>query len=342
MASSLSRYPRHSLLAVALLLVAVVTACQHNPAATDAAPQGPPAATPDATGFRAFTADSYWNTPATGARVHPDSEAIIDFLRSDSTADGCTLLSGIGSNEWGMPIYWASASDREYDVESTKYDVPPEFGSLRIPLGAKPMRGSDHEMVVYDLDRGTVAQLYRARYDEDRDRWTVRGGSIAYLDSNGLDGSLPESDDPRNRGTFRGYNGAVAAIRRDEVQKGSVEHVVKVGVNTAHVDHVFPMTGSDGDLKKQRAPKQGMRLRIRSDVDLERYDLHPQALVIARALQTYGMMVADSTGGPVELKLEDAANGREPAWEIREDALCAIPIDSYEVVDPSHFEDGGT
>ncbi|MDP8899835.1 MAG: hypothetical protein M3N33_01545 [Actinomycetota bacterium] len=238
-------------------------------------PQGPPAATPDATGFRAFAADSDWNTPATGAAVNPDSEAIIDFLRSDSTADGCALLSGMGSNEWGMPV--------------------------------------DHQ-----------------------------GRQHPYLDSNGLDGSLPESDDPRNRGTFRGYNGAVAAIRLDEVQKGSVEHAVKVGVNTAHVDHVFPMTGSDGDLEKRRAPKQGMRLRIRSNVEPARYDLHAQALVIARALQTYGMMVVDSTGGPVELKLEDAANGMEAAWQIRGDALCAIPIDSYEVVDPSYFQGGGT
>ena len=296
---------------------------------------------PDPPRFQAFTPDSYWNTPAMGAPLHPDSEAIIRFLGNDNAADGCPLLSGIGSNRWGMPIYWAGPSDREYDVESTKYDVPPEFARLRIPLGARPMQGSDGEMVVYDLERGTVAQLYRGHYDHRRDTWTVTGGSIAYLGSNGLDGSFPESDDPRNRGTFRGYNGAVAAIRLDEVETGSVEHVVKVGVNTAHIGHVFPMTGSDGDADERGAPKQGMRLRIRSDVDLERYNLHPQALVIARALQVYGMLVADSTGGPIELKLEDTAGRTDLAWEISEDALCAIPLDSYEVVDPSYFRAGG-
>ncbi len=325
-------------MAFGLLLAGVVSAYRFD--LTQEAPQGTNRHNLDVPGFRAFTPSSYWNTPATGAPLHPDSQAIIAFLRSDNATNGCPRLSGIGSNRWGMPIYWALPSDPEYHVESTKYDVPPEFANVRIPRGARAMEGADGEMVVYDLDRGTVIQLYRAKYDEERDTWTVRGGSIAYLSSNGLDGSLPESDDRRNRGAFRGYNGAVVAIRVDEVKNGSVDHVVKVGVNTAHVGHVFPMTGSDGDSEERGAPKQGMRLRIRSDVDLERYELHPQALVIARALQTYGMMVADSTGGPVELKLEDTEGRTDTAWEIGEDALCSIPIDLYEVVDPAYFRAG--
>ena len=53
---------------------------------------------------------------------------------------------------------------------------------------------------------------------------------MAYLGSNGLSALLKQSNDPRNRGTHRGNNGAVASVRWDEVQNGSIDHVLKIAV----------------------------------------------------------------------------------------------------------------
>ena len=283
---------------------------------------------------RAFSESSYWNSPLPlDAPIHPDSTEIIGFIKEDNVDDGCVLLAGAGSDPWGVPIYRATEDDREYDIVETGPDLPPEFESLRIPDGAEPADSADGEMVVYDLDLGYVAWLHEAQYEASRDQWHADGGSIAYLDSNGLENRV-EGGDSRNSGTQRGLNGAVVAARVDEVEAGRIEHVLRVGVKTAHRDHIWPMSGSDGRSEDRYAPPQGARIRIKPSVDLDRYDLTPEALVIARALQEYGAIIGDSTGAPVELKLEDTVSeGRGQLWQVDRRALCEIPIEQYEVID---------
>lgn len=280
---------------------------------------------------RIFSEGSYWNTPIPAdAQVHPDSDAIIDFLHRTNADDGCVHLVGVDDNRWGEPIYEAEDGDPAYDVERTRYELPPEFEELRIPSGAAPSRNSDAEMVVFDRGRGYVAWLWRARFDQDDDRWSAGGGSVAYLDSNGLDARLAASDEPRNTGSHRGLNGAIVAVRHEEVASGSIDRVLKIGVNESSPEHVFPMVGSDGDSDDPAAPPQGTRIRISADVDLGRFDLPPQARVIAEALQTYGAVIGDSTGGPVALKLEDTPGG-PTGWELDLRDLCGIPTEAFEV-----------
>lgn len=302
-----------------------------EPTTVETLPFELPSAVPDA-----FSAGSYWNTPiGSNAAVHPDSDVILDYLRDDNHLNGCIQLAGVPDNDWGMPVYLSGPDDPVYDVAENNYPLPPEFSSLRIPVEARPADTSDGEMVVYDLVAGVVAQLSKAVYDSTADRWSANGGSIAYLDSNGLDGRLPQSDDSRNRGTFRGYPGSVAMVHYDDVAAGKLDNVVKIGVNNAHADYVFPLVGSDGDTTNPNAPLEGTRIRIKPDVDLQALGLSGQALVIARGLQEYGMIVGDNTGGGVVLKLEDTVkSGRGTLWNLGRESLCAITTDHLEVLAP--------
>lgn len=283
----------------------------------------------------AFSNDSYWVTPfPDDAVLNPRSAEIVSFLTTDNRRDGCIILAGAGEDEWGMPIYLADSSSPEYAVTSTKYNVPAEFESLRIPADALPAATSDAEMVIYDVEKGYVAQLSKAAFDTATSTWTVTGGSVVYLDSNGLYGEVPGSDEPRNAGSFRGYNGAVAAVSYDDVLAGRIDNVLKVGVNASQDAVVFPMTNSDGDSLHPDAPSQGMRLRIRPDADLDSYSLSPQALVIARGLQEFGAIIGDSTGGRIVLKLEDMKRaGTEGQWDLQPTSLCSIPASEYQIVE---------
>lgn len=294
--------------------------------------------------FRAFDASSYWNLPVPpNAPVHPSSEQIIDFLEADNSRDGCVMLAGSGENDWGTPVYWSEPSDPAHDVRSSRYPVPPEFADLRIPGTAKPSPNADSEMIIYDLEKGYVAHLSKAQHLAATNEWTVTGGSIAYLDSNGLDSRLEEADEPRNTGSFRGYNGAVAVARYDEVASGAIEHVLKLAVTTSHQEAVFPLVGSDGDSTHPLAPLQGSRVRIRPDVDLADFELPPQARVIAEALQRYGAVIADSSSGPIALKLEDTiSEGRGQLWDLEPDSLCEIPIGVFEVLELGYVPLEGT
>ncbi|MDQ3986730.1 MAG: hypothetical protein M3280_09565 [Actinomycetota bacterium] len=294
-----------------------------------------PSTPPLALGYRAFSAASYWNSPLPlDAPVDPRSRAMVAYLERDSAYDHIRLAGTESDGGWGEPIYWARPTDPVYNVRSTRYDLPNEFSSIRIPLGARPAATPDRQMTIYDLLGGGVYKLWQARYDPGSDTWTAGGGSFYYLRSNGLHGSLKESDEPRNDG-HRGVPPAIHAVRWDEIRTGAIDHVLKVSINTPAMRHAWPMIGSDGDSLDPSAPPQGARLRIKPSVDLSQLDLSPAALVLATALQRYGVIVGDSSGAAVSMKLENTVQeGRGARWEgvLAADSLKAIPFDMFEFV----------
>jgi hypothetical protein len=279
---------------------------------------------------RAFSADSWWNTPLPDdAPLNPDADQILDYLRSGpESGRGCLTLAGAGDNFWGQPIYDARPGDPSYDIEGLTQPLE-ELRRLRIPRGAQAAANSDHSMSIYDRQKGYVVALSGADYDAERNTWSAEGATLTYLDSNGLHEATGRSDDPRNRGSHRGNNGATMAVELDEVRSGAVRHVLKAASGPEVADRfVFPMVGSDGDYhgSDPAVPPQGLRLRIDPSVDLEALGLQPEALVIARALQTYGFYIGDS-GGTTALKLQNTwVEGRGQMWSVSADALCAMPF----------------
>jgi len=298
---------------------------------------------------RAFSADSWWNTPLPAdAELHPDAAEILDYLRTaPQSGDGCLTLAGAGDSPWGHPIYWARRSDPAYAVEDRSGIDLPELSRLRIPRGARPADNSDGSISVYDVERGFVVALTDAEYDDDLATWSSDGATVTYLASNGLRVETGLSDDPRNRGTHRGNNGATMAASWDEVQAGAIEHVLKIAVGPeASRDYVFPMVGSDGtyDGDDPEVPPQGLRLRIKPSIDLDDLDLGREALVIARAVQDYGVYIGDS-GGSTALKLEDTeTEGRGELWSVSADALCDLPFSTayWDVMAVGEEHEGGT
>jgi hypothetical protein len=251
------------------------------------------------------------------------------------------MLAGAGSGPGGTPIYQAEPSDPSYAVSGSGARKPPELDNLRIPTDAEPALNNDGTMSIYDTAKGYVVALTDAKYHPATDRWTASGATVTYLDSNGLHVDTGRSDDRRNRGTHRGNNGATMAVAWDEVRAGAVEHVLKVASGPAVADRfVFPMIGSDGSYhgNDPAVPPQGIRLRIKPSVDLEALGLHPDALVIAQALQRYGFYIGDS-GGRTSLKLENTrAEGRGQLWNLSADALCGLPFTPtyWDVVDEGY------
>lgn len=285
--------------------------------------------------FRAFRWTSWWNTPVPDdAPTHRHATEILDYLRTaEESGPGCLTLAGAGSNRWGHPIYWAKRSDPQYDVTGINGDRPDELDSLRIPEGAEPADNSDGHMSIYDRARGYVVALTDGEYDEDSDTWTASGATVTYLRSNGYHVGTGRSDEPRNRGSHRGNNGATMAVPWAAVQAGEIRHVLKVASGPEVSNRfVFPMVGSDGeyDGNAVEVPPQGLRLRIKPDIDLTEILDDDEALVIAEALQRYGFYIGDS-GGTTALKLEDTvAQGRGQLWDLGTDALCGLPFtDEY-------------
>ncbi len=300
----------------------------------DSRPDAPPP-------FRAFSADSWWNMPLPAdVPTHPNESAILEYMQTARQSQGgCLRLAG-ASNDWGQPVYWVGPEDPSYDVDVAISSPPPEVTSLRIPVGAASAPTSDAAMTVFDVDKGYVAALTGARFDPRLDTWTATGASVTYLDSDGLHSGTEQTLETRNAGSHRGNNGATMMARYDEVAAGAIDHVLKVASGPETSRHfVFPMIGSDGESRAAEAPAQGLRFRIRPDVDLDSVDLAPAARVIADALQSYGFYIGDS-GGVTALKLENTrAQGRGELWTLPATALCSLPLSSqyWDVLPEGYF-----
>jgi hypothetical protein len=280
--------------------------------------------------YRPFRDRSWWNTPVpANAPADPQGAQVLHYLQTaPESGQGCLRLAGAQSNKWGQPAYWAQPGDPEYDVKGLPDGAPTEVRHLRIPKGARSANNSDGTMSVYDIDRGYVVLLTDAHYDRANNTWSASGATVTYLDSNGLSAAA-RSGDPRNIGTHRGNNGATSYVRYDMVKAGDVRNVLKIAAGPELANRfVFPMTGSDGEVTDPAvgAPPEGLRLRLKPSIDLEALGLHPQALVIAKALQTYGVYLGDS-GGTTALKLEDTkAEGLGQKWTVTADDLCLLPF----------------
>lgn len=295
-----------------------------------------PATAPSGSPYRAFTDTSYWNTPLPpDAPVDPSSHAIISFLTRDN-ANPFVMFTGTGpGGRWGHPIYWAKPSDPSYDIRnSCSFVMPPEFGFVRIPKAAHPDPGSDSDMTVYDLQRGVVYALWHAEYDPVTGHWSSCGGTAYYLDSNGLDGRLAQTDQPANTG-HRGLPPTTYAVRWDEIQSGHIDHILRINVNTTGCAHVFPMTGDECGSRDPDAPPEGTRIRIDPSIDLSTLHLSPAALIVAQALQRYGAIVGDQTGGSATIQVEGVVlEGRGWLWKgvLGPNALHKLPFSDFQVI----------
>src|SRR5690349_1985075 len=78
----------------------------------------PPARSVGEPAARAFTDNSWWNTPLPrDAPSNPHAAAILDYLRTaPESGPGCLVLAGAGASRWGQPMYIARPGDRAYHV----------------------------------------------------------------------------------------------------------------------------------------------------------------------------------------------------------------------------------
>ena len=244
-----------------------------------------------------------------------------------------------------MPFFWSASGDPEYRVANTcDYFRPPQLDDVRIPRGAAPDASDDAHMTVLDLERGIAYGFYEASYDEDADEWSACGGSVWYLESNGLEASVDGSDctpvtfPPTGCRGHRGFPHPIHAVRLDEVREGEIAHVLKIALDGT-CGHVWPASDDEGC--EGGTPPEGTRLRLRADVDLESLGLRDAALVVATALQEYGAIVGDRSGAAANLKVEDCvAEGKGRCWTglLEEDSLETLPFtpDLWEVVAPGY------
>ena len=83
-----------------------------------------------------------------------------------------------------------------------------------------------------------------------------------------------------------------AVVRYDELQRGLVEHAMRVTVVKTRRAYVYPARHFASRLTDENLPRMGERLRLRKDFDVSGFS--PEVQAILKGLKKYGMFVADN------------------------------------------------
>jgi hypothetical protein len=272
-----------------------------------------------------FPADNIWNRQIRDLPVHPQSAAYIKSIGGDAV-----LHPDFGAGQWqggpiGIPVTVARLGAKLVPLHFTAYGDESDPGPYPVPTNAPveggPAAKGDRHVIVVDSATCTDYELYHAQPRRDGS-WNAGSAARWPLTSNALRPAGWSSADAAGLPILPGL------VRYDEVASGTIRHAIRFTTANIQETYVWPAGHSDGTSTDPNVPPMGVRLRLNPDLDLSGFD--PKTQVILRALQDYGMILAD-TGD--RLNISGAPDSR---WN--DDLLLtmeAIHASDFEVVDTS-------
>src|SRR6266487_1372577 len=267
-----------------------------------------------------FPQNNWWNLDISSWPLDPNSQNYINFINNGSVRH---LHPDFGGNAptpqdpyacYGIPyavvnnvisadllpveFLYSDESDGVDHTTNTSfpfYPIPTQ--AITQPYwieGCDPgdvdLRSSqDRHLLIVDSDRNYLYELYNVYFNPTQGRWY--GGSGAFFDMN-TNNRRPE-----------GWTSADAAglailpglVRYDEVYDDAavpeIEHAFRVTVRATQ-GHVYPASHTAGSTSG--ALPMGARLRLKASVDVTQRTSDPHMQKIFRAMQKYGLLVADN------------------------------------------------
>lgn len=293
----------------ALLGAAMAQQCPPEVPVQGAPPPGP---------LPVFPATNWWNTDISAAPVDPKSASYIGFINNGSSRQlhpdfGGEVKPG-SQSVYGFPYavvdgtqpkqkvkfkYWDESDGVDLDTGKPLrfYPIPgeaitqPHWVEGGAPANVDQRRKGDRHLLIIDCTNRHLYELYNVYYDATQKRWL--GGSGAFFDMTRND-RRPEgwtSADAAGLAIFPGL------VRYDEAWNDAVpeiEHALRVTVRASN-GHVYPASHTAG--ATAGALPMGARLRLKTNVngvDPATRTKDPHARKIFRAMQRYGLIVADN------------------------------------------------
>jgi hypothetical protein len=245
-----------------------------------------------------FPADNAWNTDVSKEKVDPNSDNLIA-----SIGLGTGLHPDFGSGTYGhaiigIPYVVVDSSQAPVPIKITLYRHESDPGPYPVPNdapieGYKPNGGKfggDRHVLVIDRDANRLYEMYRALEQNGGATWKCDAGAIFHLDS----------DDVRPTAK-RGWTSADAAglpifpglVRFDEASTGEIPHALRFTVSQTREAYVKPANHWASNDTSPDLPPMGMRVRLKASYTIPG-NFSRETKAILRALQKYGMMVADN------------------------------------------------
>ena len=232
-----------------------------------------------------FPADNPWNRDVSADPVDPRSDSYLA-----SMGLGAGLHPDFGSFAgYGIPYVVVGGAQKrvpvvfDYADESDPgpYPIPSDA-----PIEGGPSSSGDRHVIVLDADRHELYELFAA-YPMPGGAWRAGSGARWNLDSNALRTAGFTSADAAGLPIFPGL------VRADEVlDRKDIRHALRFTAPHTQRAYVFPATHAASSSTDPDLPPMGLRVRLRAGFDLSGFA--PECQVILRAMQRYGMILADN------------------------------------------------
>jgi hypothetical protein len=272
-----------------------------------------------------FPRDNQWNLPVDKLPVARNSKRIVGSIGSRAY-----VHNNFGGGEWaggpdGMPVTVVGGDQPKVPVlfEEARWSDP---GPYPIPPNAvieylgDP--NADHHVIVVDRDNCKLYEIHDSRKLQGGALWRAYAGATWDLRSNQLRPNGWTSADGAGLPILPGL------ARYEEVKRGRIDHALRITVPATRRGWIYPARHDVSDSTDPSLPQMGQRLRLKKSFNVKRFPR--QARVVLKAMQKYGLIVADH-GNPWYY-----GGAPDPGWN-NEDlhSLHKVLGKNFEVVDTS-------
>ena len=286
-------------------------------------------------GFVPFPSTDAWNTNIASAPVDPNSATIISgFSGSNLHPDFSTLIDG-----YGIPYNVVDSSATPgVGITMTMYQSESDITPYPIPI-TTPIEGlpadctnnGDNHLLVLDKSKCWLYETWQTQ--RCNGVWTAANGAIWDLTMSERRPFGWTSADAAGLPIFPGL------VRYDEVAGGAINHAIRMTVAHTRSDanggyFVAPATHAAGN-NSSTENVMGMRLRLKASFDISGFSTNNQ--VILKAMQQYGLIVADNGSN---MYFQGATDAR---WDDNDlDALKTVNASQFDVVQMGTESDDAT
>jgi hypothetical protein len=282
--------------------------------------------------LQVFPADNPWNQDVSQWPLHPNSKNIIASIGADKPF----------RYNPDMSFILVPPDQRKVDVKITSYPGESDKGPFPVPDDMpiegwpahyrrsaarqeltlddvqrdRAKEGGDRHALVVDPVNRMLYEFFQARKTETG--WVAAQSSIFDLKTNQLRPAGWTSADAAGLPIFP------AVVRYDEIQRGMVEHALRVTVRRTRRAYVFPARHYASKLTDEDLPRMGERLRLKQDYDISGFS--PPVQAILKGLKKHGMFVADNG---IDWAISVAPDERIP---VLHEELRKIKGSAFEVV----------
>lgn len=295
---------------------------------------------------RYFPSSAPWYRDVTTARPASDSAAITSWMEGASPPNG--FGTGRLRIDFSIPAIEVPAGTAKRTFQTVSgYYYTPDCDNAPVPLvtgGAVEdypnhlgyncsgfSAGEDCHILLVSRSEKRLYEMYHSTVDTGG---AFRVGCLAVWDLNMTD--VNSRGQQCTSADAAGFPVAALMFTPEEVQAGSINHAVRFILPNSMIrmrKYVQPATHGTNTTGPATSGPYGFRMRLKSSFNVAA--LKPGAQVVARALQKYGMLMAD--GGNIALTAQSdvlsSVKWSDPSVNLTADDLNTLKASDFDVIE---------